>query len=1344
MTCTTDTCGTGGWTGPLPGDPDNNVILTASPAFGGIDVAWTYPAVNPEAVAFVQLFRGVVNTFAQAIQIATVGGGSFYDKSTTEQPITYFYWIKVVSVNGTVGEVVGPASAVARPTIERVLEGIAGKIETGALAGSLRTEIDKITLNYSELVGEINARIAANSALSNALAQVQSGVEQSLAFIGQEIIQRQEGDSAIVGQVNTIAAANAANLALLQTSYYTKVDADTAVALATQDLASKSGLKSAVDAAKDAQDDADTANSALTNIASDSILSPSEKPAVMQDYAVITSEQAGIVAQATSYGITTEKTAYETAVTALTTYLDTLTGWNTVPGVDVVIDGATFRSTFATVYTTRQTVLNAITAKAKSLIGTAQEAADAAIDSADTANLALADIASDALLTASEKPRVIQEYGILLAEKDGLVAQAVAIDHPSTTTAKNAYVTSLASLTDYLAGLTSWNVVPGFNVVIVGADFRAKFAAVYAKRQALLNEIAAVLGGRVTASAAWITQTALTKTAEDAALALTITQLQAADTDNAAAVKTVESSKIGYAALSGTSVPFDGDGTTIVYPVATYPTADFPEYAADRKRIIDKVGATNWNGTAAGALKPLTWLVGLPLASAVKAIGVTGPDGLTATLEQAFIAQQALDGKLSAQYTIKTDVGGHIAGFGLATAGNSEGVKPSWSSVTLGVLRDYQHSSGYDDLFRESFNGRLLGSVTNMGALTLTDALEISKYNAGHALTYPTSKAYIEGFLTQQLISDPVKYARYLVQDASTTSEFAIRADRFSIAPGTVASAVAPTVDLFNGYAWLDTSVAPAVTRYWHATSLSWSTTPTMLPFVVLAAPDVINGVDVPAGVYIDSAVIRELSVTKLTAGVVGGDIASLSYPATAGWQLRRDGSAEFSNVKVRGDVQATSLNAATGTFSGTLMAGVLNPSEMVGDTFTYATPGNYPVSTLTYAATVRFTICGGGGGGAGGRGGTNDRTDYSGYAGTPAGTITMSIINVPIGTVITTVVGAAGVGGVAGALGGNGGVTGIFMVYNGVTTAYYAAGGTGGDIFRSNDNPDSGLSGVAPERTDHHLFKISDNFDGGGGRSGQFALPASISGSTGGLGGFYGKEEVTYWGGINATRQSELNGAPGVRGGGGGGGMATRFRVFSRGSLIGYRSVISGNTTGNPESNGGNGGSGYAQIEVINPNAVVLTSTFQNQIERVNQSFTLMETFGSTYTGAVLFKRTGAAALWSNDARGVLRNLQNTLLRVINYSTTRKLRVHVQMEWVANSDDYWYLQVRGNNTVLFESPTHTSPRFGTGTLWDVGDVDIQPNSTMELTPWATVISGSGGDEINLNFFSISYVGFVE
>lgn len=132
--------------------------------------------------------------------------------------------------------------------------------------------------------------------------------------------------------------------------------------------------------ADNAAADALAANQELANIASDNVLSQGEKPTVIRDVNVITAEQSGIDTQANAFGITTEKTAYDNAVSALSTYLATLTTptlWSDLSG-DTTIVGATFRSKFADVYTTRQALLNAIYAAAKGLADAAQGSADVA------------------------------------------------------------------------------------------------------------------------------------------------------------------------------------------------------------------------------------------------------------------------------------------------------------------------------------------------------------------------------------------------------------------------------------------------------------------------------------------------------------------------------------------------------------------------------------------------------------------------------------------------------------------------------------------------------------------------------------------------------------------------------------------------------------------------------------------------------------------------------------------------------------------------------------------------------------------------------------------------------
>ena len=127
-----------------------------------------------------------------------------------------------------------------------------------------------------------------------------------------------------------------------------------------------------------AQDAADAANAAIADIASDNILSANEKPTIIADYSVILAEQAGIDAQATAYGITTAKTAYDDAITALTNYLSTLTTpttWNVLTGNTTIV-GTAFRLKFNNVYTAKQALLNAIDDKARVLANTAQSTAD--------------------------------------------------------------------------------------------------------------------------------------------------------------------------------------------------------------------------------------------------------------------------------------------------------------------------------------------------------------------------------------------------------------------------------------------------------------------------------------------------------------------------------------------------------------------------------------------------------------------------------------------------------------------------------------------------------------------------------------------------------------------------------------------------------------------------------------------------------------------------------------------------------------------------------------------------------------------------------------------------------
>ena len=214
--CTIDVCGTGVWRGALPGDPDvNNSVLSAVPAFGGIDVSWIYPGLNPQAVAHTLLYRAISNDITGAFE-RVVSGNVFYDKVNANQQ--YFYWIKIVSVNGTVGNLIGPASATARPLIADLITELTGKIDSGLLANSLRGELNQLSVINANLANEIFDRENGETSFAAALLQVQNGVAGAHTFIANETASRVTADQAIAESVNLLAVTTGSNVAAVVTN----------------------------------------------------------------------------------------------------------------------------------------------------------------------------------------------------------------------------------------------------------------------------------------------------------------------------------------------------------------------------------------------------------------------------------------------------------------------------------------------------------------------------------------------------------------------------------------------------------------------------------------------------------------------------------------------------------------------------------------------------------------------------------------------------------------------------------------------------------------------------------------------------------------------------------------------------------------------------------------------------------------------------------------------------------------------------------------------------------------------------------------------------------------------
>ena len=311
-----------------------------------------------------------------------------------------------------------------------------------------------------------------------------------------------------------------------------------------------------------------------------------------------------------------------------------------------------------------------------------------------------------------------------------------------------------AELMDEIANRIAGNAALSQALADVQSGLQESLALIYQEAVARMDGVNAVASQLNTIAAvnadnaAAILTENTARVTEDAALSHRIDSVSVASQNAAAAVVDLTKSKIGYSALSSDkSTPFDGDGSTIVYPVATYPTATYPEYAIDRKRIIDKVGVDNWNKLSVGIAKPLVWVVGLPLASSIKKVGVTDANGGYASLEQAFLTQKNLNGDFKALYTAKVDVNGLIGGFGIYNNGTTVeagfDVDRFWIGRTLNRVKPFIISG--DVVYIDKARIRTAD----------IDTLKI----AGNAVIVPTSKVFVGTYATGSSFSSSFEIA---------------------------------------------------------------------------------------------------------------------------------------------------------------------------------------------------------------------------------------------------------------------------------------------------------------------------------------------------------------------------------------------------------------------------------------------------------------------------------------------------------------------------------------------------------------------------------------------------------
>lgn len=230
--CTTSGCGIGGWNGPKPGDPDNSSRITAQSVVGGIQVNWSYPSLNPHAVAYFTLFRSTTNEFAGSTHLGQVAGGHYLDLMTVNEPQMFYYWIQMTSVNGTTETPIGPAWATARPfkdDVNNVVE--VGERNLDAGMGKI---IDRITLNYNELTNRMGQLAANDAAAAQAWDNFEKGITQQLYYAFNKMDVVINGQTVMRTDLEAIALANKQAAILIENNRKMLVDTNQALYTETQ------------------------------------------------------------------------------------------------------------------------------------------------------------------------------------------------------------------------------------------------------------------------------------------------------------------------------------------------------------------------------------------------------------------------------------------------------------------------------------------------------------------------------------------------------------------------------------------------------------------------------------------------------------------------------------------------------------------------------------------------------------------------------------------------------------------------------------------------------------------------------------------------------------------------------------------------------------------------------------------------------------------------------------------------------------------------------------------------------------------------------------------------------
>ena len=315
---------------------------------------------------------------------------------------------------------------------------------------------------------------------------------------------------------------------------------------------------------------------------------------------------------------------------------------------------------------------------------------------------------------------------------------------------------------------------------------------------------------------------------------------------------------------------------------------------------------------------------------------------------------QAASGNSEAIVNLTNLVNAKSANFVQGTAPTATKVNDLWIDTTNGgnLLKRWNGTAWV--LADDARIGATASSVLTLQSAVSDPATGLTSKVSALEVSAGTQASQITGLKAQYTVKIDLNgyvagfgLAANAPNDSGATSSFSVRADRFYVGPPTNYSQEATPSGATAGQIWY----RPSDKKFFAWSGTAWEPWKNSLPFIVQTTPQTINGVNVPAGVYMDTAFIKDATISsamianltadKITAGYVSAALG-VEGSIFAGNKFYIGGVAEYifdpqNPARKTGILRVTNANVALDTDGAVFHVNSFKITQ--GSALTTATP---------------------------------------------------------------------------------------------------------------------------------------------------------------------------------------------------------------------------------------------------------------------------------------------------------------------------------------------------------------------------------------------------------------------